>query len=63
MVGSFMRKPQAKHLQTRVEYLLKVLGKHADSEKPPTVSTCSAYKLIKAYSTIRGVVVRLLIKM
>jgi hypothetical protein len=56
-------KPQAKHLQTRVEYLLKVLGKHADSEKPPTVSTCSANKLIKTYSTIRGVVVRLLIKM
>jgi len=38
-------KPQAKHLQTRVEYLLKVLGKHTDSEKPPTVSTCSANKL------------------
>ena len=35
-------KPQAKHLQTRVEYLLKVLGKHADSEKPPTVKNSAA---------------------
>lgn len=31
-------KPQAKHVQTRVEYLLKVLGKHTESEKPSSAS-------------------------
>lgn len=35
-------KPQAKHLQTRVEYLLKVLSKNIDSEKPTTVKNSAA---------------------
>jgi len=32
-------KPQAKHLQMRLEYLMRVLKKHAEkSHKPPKVS-------------------------
>jgi len=38
-------KPQAKHLQVRLEYLMRVLKKHAEkSHKPPKVS--DAYMLL-----------------
>lgn len=39
-------KPQAKHLQTRADYLLKVLKKHLELEKEGVVSQINLFKTI-----------------
>ena len=43
------QKPQAKHVHTRAEYLLKALSKHLDQQKDGTVRDSFFYSSFRQY--------------